>query len=51
MAGVVARAGPFHLDHLGPEVGEQHGGVRPGQDPAEVGDEQPVQRGHAGAPR
>ena len=32
------------LDHLGAEVGEQHGGVGAGEDPGEVGDQQAGQR-------
>jgi hypothetical protein len=44
--GVVA-ARTLHLDHLGAEVREQHGGVRSGQDAGEVGDQQPAQWSHA----
>ncbi len=61
--GVVA-GGRLDLDHLGAEVGEQHRGVGAGQDPREVGDQQPRERsgrsvghgdpllkhGHASAP-
>ena len=42
-AGVVA-ARALDLDHLGAEVGQQHRGVGAGQDPGEVGDQQPGQR-------
>ena len=40
-AGVVAGRA-LDLDHLGAEVGEQHRGVGPGEDPGEVGDQQPA---------
>ena len=41
--GVVA-LGTLDLDHLGAQVGQQHGGVRPGEDAGEIGDQQPGQR-------
>src|SRR5690606_27455450 len=44
MPGVVARARAFDLDHLGAEVGQQHGGVGAGEHATEVGDHQPVER-------
>ena len=40
----VVAGGSFHLDHGGPEVGEQHRAVRPGEDARQVGDEQAVER-------
>ena len=46
-AGVVAGR-RLDLDHLGAEVGEQHRGVGAGQDPGEVGDQQPGQRVRCG---
>ena len=46
-AGVVAAAGRLHLDHPGTEVAEHLGGVRPGEGPGEVDDEQVCERsGH-----
>ena len=47
-AGLVAAVGPLDLDHLGTEVGQQHRGVRRGEDPAEVGDPYAVQGTDAG---
>ena len=41
--GVVA-AGRLDLDHLGAEVGEEHRRVGAGEDPGEVGDEEPGER-------
>ena len=43
LPGVVA-ARALHLDHVGTEVGQQHGAVRAGQHPGEVGDQQAGQR-------
>lgn len=45
--GVVAGFRAFDLDYFRTEIREQHRRVRPGQDPAEVGDDQAVERtGH-----
>ena len=44
VAGVVAGAGPLHLDHAGAEVGEHHRGVRPGEHAGEVDDDRPLKR-------
>ena len=51
MARVVARAGPLHLDDVGAEVAQQHGGEGAREDAGEVGDEDAVEggRGHAEA--
>jgi hypothetical protein len=46
-AGVVTGRS-LHLDDLGTEVRQQHGGVRAGEDAGEVGDEQAGQRPTAG---
>src|SRR5262249_16191854 len=44
--GVVA-AGRLDLDHVRAEVAERHADERPREDAGEVGDEQPVECGHA----
>ena len=50
-AGVVARARPLDLDHVGAEVAEQHRRVRAREDAREVGDDQAFQRSaHRGSP-
>jgi hypothetical protein len=41
---------PLDLDHLGAQVGQQHGRVRPGEDAGEVGDEQAGQRARGAVP-
>ncbi len=38
------------LHHVGPEIGEQHGAVRPGEDLGEVEHAQAVERTHRCAP-
>ena len=42
-AGVVAAAGVLHLDHPGAEVAQHHRGVRAGEGPGQVDDEDAVQ--------
>jgi hypothetical protein len=42
--GLVPGARPLHLHHLGAEIGEEHRGVGPRENPGEVGDAQPFQR-------
>ncbi|CAM5269357.1 hypothetical protein STANM309S_00684 [Streptomyces tanashiensis] len=49
-ARVVPRARSFDLDHVRAQVGEEHRHVRPGEHPAEVGDDDPGQ-GAAGRRR
>jgi hypothetical protein len=46
-ARVVAR-GALDLDHVGAHVGQQHRGVRAGQDAGEVRDQEPGQRSRRG---
>ena len=40
----IVTARTLHLDNLGPQVRQQHGRVRPGQDPGEIRHQQPGQR-------
>src|SRR5262249_46458248 len=42
--GGVATARLFHLDHVGTQISQQHGGERPGQNMGEVKDTYPRQR-------
>jgi hypothetical protein len=48
-AGVVPAAGVLHLDHPGAEVAEHHPGVRPGEGPGQVDDENAVERSTHGS--
>src|SRR6476469_5589689 len=48
-AGVVA-AWALHLDHVGTEVGQQHGGERYSEDAGEVGDQEAVEWWHESPP-
>ncbi len=35
---------PFHFDHLGPEIGQHHGGIGTGPDPGKIQDPHSLQR-------
>jgi len=51
VAGVVARARPLDLDHLGAEVGEQLPAPRPREHARQLDDAQTFQRPHPGKKR
>jgi hypothetical protein len=44
---IVALARPLHLDYLGAEITEQHGAVRPRENPREIKDAETFERSHA----